>query len=64
MEKEQISMDEIARLVAVGITHERERIIKYLIEKEVLRESMLGSGWVALHHSEGHGIDLGKNLGA
>jgi hypothetical protein len=63
MEKEQLSKDEIARLVAVGITHERERIIKYLIEKEVLRESMLGRGWVAVHHSEGHGIDLNSQLG-
>jgi hypothetical protein len=60
----EINTDEIAQLVAVGITHERERIIKYLIEKEVLREAMFGNGWVALHHSEAHGIDLPRNLGA
>jgi len=42
---------------------ERARIIQYLIDNEVLRKSMFGNSWVALHHSEGYGIDLGRNFG-
>ena len=46
-----------------GVADERERIIQYLIDKEILRESMFGNSWVALHHYEAHGIDLDKKLG-
>ena len=46
-----------------GMLEERARIIQYLIEKEVLRESMFGKTWVALHQYEAHGVDLDSELG-
>jgi hypothetical protein len=43
---------------------ERERIIAYLIEKDVLREAMFYPGYVAMNTSGTTGIDLSITLGA
>lgn len=46
-----------------GVKDERERIIAYLIEHDVLREAMFYPGWVAMNTSGTTGIDLNPKLG-
>jgi hypothetical protein len=46
-----------------GVKDERERIIAYLIEHDILREAMFYPGWVAMNTSGTTGIDLPLKLG-
>lgn len=48
----------------LGVKHERERIIKYLMEKDILREAMFYAGYVAMNTEGTTGIDLPLTLGA
>lgn len=47
----------------LGARHEQERIIEYLISKNVLRPAMFYKGWVAMDVDGDKGIDLDIYLG-
>jgi len=47
----------------LGARHEQERIIEYLISKNVLRPAMFYKGWVAMDVDGDKGVDLDINLG-
>lgn len=47
----------------LGARHEQERIIEYLISKNVLRPAMFYEGWVAMDVDGDKGIDLDIYLG-
>jgi len=56
-------MEEYNKGVLDGTLAERERIIKYLMDKNVLREAYFYEGLVAMDIDGNTGIDLDKKLG-
>ena len=63
-EMEQQWSKEHQEVYDLGVKHERERLIKYLMEKDILREALFYPGYVAFNTSGTEAFDLPLSLGA
>lgn len=59
----QASFEMFEKGYDAGVQEERERIIAYLIEMDVLREAMFYPGYVAFNTAGTQAMDLPESLG-